>query len=213
MANVQDPSSCETETLALLNTNSLPCPSPWPHLYPVSLDLTHLGAACKRSQTVLVLWRQARLTVRSVLGAHPCCPVCQNVLPVSRLSGSLLFEWATLCSAVYSSMDTWLLRVMLLCQCGCLRVWTQCAAPLGVCSEALDHTGTLGLSFVDPSHGLRPCASHQRCQSVQSLRILPSTHVLLLPPGPSSSLSVGSAHLNGCEVTSLYGFNVHFSSN
>ena len=97
MANVQDPSSCETETLALLNTNSLPCPSPWPHLYPVSLDLTHLGAACKRSQTVFVLLRQARLTVRSVLRAHLPYSMRPNFFPLSE---GLVFRCEYRCPAL-----------------------------------------------------------------------------------------------------------------
>lgn len=160
--------------------NSCPAPAPGPHLYPRLSGSDSPRAACKRSQTVLVLWRQARLTVRRGLGLIPSCPVSER--PVSRLSGSLLFEWATLCSAVYSSGGH-----LAFASNAALPVWVSARLD-PVCSSP-GRSGAWTIrnateSFVDPFAWFAPCASRPAVpEPLQSLRILPSTHV---PPPPPS---------------------------
>ena len=157
----------------------------------------------------LSFWERL-VSLFSILRVHPC------------VRTSFLFKgWIVFCCLngppfAYPFIPPWTLGYN-----AAISTWVSKHLDPGFSSEhVLRSSGSYGalcLVFVDPSCGFHSgCAlarSTSSAQRFQSLHILPSAHSLLLPPCPSSSLYVDSAHLNGCEVTSLNGFNFHFSNN
>ena len=101
--------SCTTETLYPLNNNSPVFPSPTPsnhHSTFISVNLTTVGTACKWNHTVFTFLWLAYFTSYNVFKIHPCCSMCQNVLP-SKIWIIFHCMYMPHCLSVHLSVETW----------------------------------------------------------------------------------------------------------
>ena len=147
------------------------------------MDLTHLGAACKRNQTVFVLRGRLTFLLRVLMLSH-----------VSECPFFLRAEWrfvawvVTLCLSIYSSMDTWLLWIMLLYQHGCLNIWIPVFSSSGYVLRSSASYGNAVFSFCGPFLWFSTAAAPLHVPSAvprgSFLHLLTSTSIVLLLPLP-----------------------------
>ena len=82
ISTIHAQNSCTSETLPLLNNTSLLSPSPWqPSFYFLFLWFWLPGTSHKQNHTLFVFLWLHDFTKHNVLKAHPCCSICQQLLP------------------------------------------------------------------------------------------------------------------------------------